>query len=101
MDISVNKPAKDFLKRQFNQWYTDQVMKQLEERDNDLETAEIQPIEMGMSLMKGISVKWLVDRADYLSDNTQFIANGFIRSGIPGALDGPQEDTDSGKRIQL
>lgn len=29
MDISVNKPAKDFLKWQFNQWYTDQVMKQL------------------------------------------------------------------------
>ena len=96
MNISVNKPSKDFLKRQFNQWYTDQVMKQLEGRDNDLEAAAIQPIEMGMPLMKKISAKWLVDMAEYLSDNPQIIVNGFIRSGIPGALDGLQEDTDSG-----
>ena len=34
MDISVNKPAKDFLKQQFNQWYTEQVMKQLEGKDD-------------------------------------------------------------------
>lgn len=96
MDISVNKPAKDFLKWQFNQWYTDQVMKQLEGRDNDLEAAEIQPIEMRMPLMKEISAKWLVDMAEYLSDNPQIIVNGFVRSGIPGALDRLQEDTDSG-----
>ena len=96
MDISVNKPAKDFIKRQFNQWYTDQVMKQLEERDDDLQEAEIQPIEMGMPLMKEISAKWLVDMAQYLSDNPQIIVNGFIRSGIPGALDRLQEDTYSG-----
>ena len=90
MDISVNKPAKDFLKWQFNQWYTDQVMKHLEEKDDNLEAAEIQPIQMGMPLMKEISAKWLVDMAEYLSDNPQIIANGFIRSGIPGALDGLQ-----------
>ena len=71
-------------------------MKQLEQRDDDLEAAEIQPIEMGMPLMKEISAKWLVDMAQYLSDNPQIIANSFIRSGIPGALDGLQEDTDSG-----
>ena len=96
MDISVNKPAKDFIKRQFNQWYTDQVMKQLGQRDDDLEAAEIQPVEMGLPLMKEISAKWLVDMAQYLSDNPQIIANGFIRSGIPGALDGLQEDMNSG-----
>ena len=96
MDISVNKPAKDFLKRQFNQWYTEQVMKQLEGRDDDLEAAELQPIEMGMPIMKEISAKWLVDLAEYMSDNPQIIVNGFIRSGIPGAVDGLQEDRDSG-----
>lgn len=52
-------------------------MKQLERRDNDLEAAEIQPIEMGMPLMKEISAKWLVDMAEYLSDNPQIIVNGF------------------------
>ena len=29
MDISVNKPAKNYLKRRFEQWYSDEVMKQL------------------------------------------------------------------------
>ena len=27
LDIAVNKPAKDFLKRKFEQWYSEQVMK--------------------------------------------------------------------------
>ena len=26
MDISVNKPAKDHLKKQFNEWYTQQLL---------------------------------------------------------------------------
>ena len=29
MDISVNKPAKEYLRRQFQQWYSEEVMKQL------------------------------------------------------------------------
>ena len=49
-----------------------------------------------MPLMKEISVKWLVNMAQYFCDNPQIIANSFIRSGIPGALDGLREDTDSG-----
>ena len=28
MDVSGNKPAKDHLKKQFNEWYTQQVLKQ-------------------------------------------------------------------------
>ena len=35
MDISVNKPAKAFLKRKFEQWYSEEVMDQLEGRDID------------------------------------------------------------------
>jgi len=33
MDLSVNKPAKDFLKRHFEDWYSQQVTKQFEGRD--------------------------------------------------------------------
>lgn len=29
LDISVNKPFKDYLRRKFNEWYSDQVMQQL------------------------------------------------------------------------
>ena len=31
--------------------------------------------------------------AEYLSDNPQFITNGFEKAGILGALDGIQEET--------
>ena len=32
--------------------------------------------------------------ADYISDNPQFIVNGFIRSGITDALDGTYNSSD-------
>ena len=53
MDISVNKPAKDHLRRQFNQCYSDQVLAQLEGEDvADLEALELRSIDLGMPAMK-------------------------------------------------
>ena len=70
MDTSVNKPAKDFLKRQFEMWYSEQVVKQLEGKDtDDLEGLELQPIDLSMSVVKEVGAKWLEDMADYLSSN--------------------------------
>ena len=43
MDISVNKPAKDFLKRKFKEWYCEQVTEKLE--GNDIEV-ELQPVNL-------------------------------------------------------
>ena len=34
MDIAVNKPAKDFMKRKFQDWYSQQVTEQLQGKDN-------------------------------------------------------------------
>ncbi len=91
LDISVNKPAKEFLKRQFQQWYSEEVMKQLEGRDlSDLEST--QPIDLGMPVLKHIG---LVDMAEYISDNSQFIVNGFMHSGIPGDIDRLEDETES------
>ena len=93
MDIAVNKPAKEYLKIQFDQWYSEQVMKQLEGQDiDDLEMVELQPIDLGLPALKEIGAKWLVDMASYVSENPQFIINGFIRSGITGALDALETD---------
>ena len=41
-----------------------------------------------------ISAKWLVDMAEYISNNPQIIVNGFIRSGITGAVDGTMVESD-------
>ena len=92
MDISINKPAKDYFKRQFEQWYSEQGTIQLEGRDlSYLEAAKLQPIDLGMPVMKEIGAKWLVDVADYIIDNPQFTVNGCLRSGITGAADDQME----------
>lgn len=90
MDVSVNKPAKDILKRRFEEWYSEQIIKQLEGRD--IESAELQPISMALPMMKELGAKWLVEVAQHFSENPQIIVNGFIKSGIAGALDSAGEE---------
>ena len=89
MDISVNKAVKDYLRRQFDQWYSEQVMAQLDDVA-DPEAIELQPIDLGLPALKELGAKWLVDMAAHISENPQIIVNGFIHSGITGALDGQQ-----------
>ena len=55
LDISVNKPAKDHLTRQFIQWYSEQVLAQLEEEVSNLDELEIEPIDLSMATMKELS----------------------------------------------
>ena len=98
MDIAVNKPAKDFLKQKFEHWYSDEVTKQLQ-GVSDVELAEIQPVDLSMAAIKELSAQWLVEMAEYIASNPQFVVNGFRRSGIPAALDGleSEKEEDSGE----
>ena len=102
MDISVNKPAKDYLRAHFDEWYSQEVMKQLEGRElEDLEDIDIQPIDLSMPVMKEVSARWIVDVAERIGDNPQLIVSGFLRSGITRAFDGnlddvQEEEDDSG-----
>ena len=41
--------------------------------------------------MRKLSARWLVEMAEYISDNPQFIVNGFIRAGISESLDGCED----------
>ena len=90
MDISVNKPAKDFLRIKFQQWYSAQIVEQLEERGDD---AVIEPISLAHSILKEVEAQWLMQMFEHFENNPQIIVNGFIRSGITGALDGEGLDT--------
>ena len=86
IDIAVNKPAKDFLKRKFERWYSDEVMKLLK-GISDVQSAELQPVNLCMAAVKELSAQWLVEMAEYIADNPQFVVNGFGRAGISNALD--------------
>ena len=94
LDIAVNKPAKDFLKCKFEHWYSEQVMKQLQ-GVADIQSVQIQPINLCLAAVKELSAKWLAEMGEYLSDNPQFVVNGFRKAGILKALDGSTEAEDS------
>ena len=98
MDIAINKPAKSFLQNYFREWYTEQVMRQLDGKNmNELESTDIEPIDLSMQVIKHISAKWLVNMAEYISRNPQFIVHGFLKSGITGPLDNDvKEDLTEG-----
>ena len=101
MDIAVNKPAKDFLKRNFEEWYSEKIANQLE--GNDIDSIELQPISLGLPHLKELGAKWLVEMAYFISEKPHFIVNGFRRAGILQAIDGldageevySEDDTDS------
>lgn len=54
LDVSVNKSAKEYLRRQFQQWYSDQVRRQLEKADS------VTSIGLQMSVVKPLGAKWLI-----------------------------------------
>lgn len=71
LDISVNKPAKDFLRNQFQEWYADQVCQQLKG------DKAVQPVDLlKLSVMKPLGAKWMIKHFDH------FCASGFRAAGI-------------------
>ena len=102
MDIAVNKSAKDVLKRRFEQWYSDEVTKQLEGIE-DIESIEVQPVDMCSAAMNVLTAKWLVEMGEYLSENPQIVVNEFRHAGISAALDldnSYESDQEGGEEVQ-
>jgi len=66
-------------------------MKQLE--GVDIETCELKPTDLSLSMLKEVGAKRLVEIAKYFEDNPMIIVNGFIRSGVTGALEGVEDDS--------
>ena len=68
LDISVNKPAKDFLRRKFQDWYSKKISRQFQ----GLESKE--PVDLRLAIMKP---QWMISLHTYLKSNPQIIQNGF------------------------
>ena len=84
LDVSVNKAAKDFLKRKFQEWYSEQIFRQL---DQESEPDRLEPVDLRMSLMKPLGAQWIISLCDYLSSHPDIIVNGFKQAGISGILE--------------
>ena len=81
LDLSVNKPAKNFLQNKFQGWYSQQVAAQL--RD---EKQEIQPVDLRLSVVKPLGAKWMIELFDHFKQQPQIIRNGFSAAGISDCL---------------
>ena len=96
LDVSVNKPAKDFLRKKYEEWLAKQIVQQLEGEDvENIEELDLAPIDLSAAVVKHKSAKWLVELAEYMANHPEIIVNGFIKTGIAAALDGDVENRDS------
>ena len=75
LDLSVNKPAKDFVRAKFRDWYGNQICKQLDDGLNE-------EVDMRMSTMKPITAHWMINLHAYLSARPSIIINGFRAAGL-------------------
>ena len=82
VDVSVNKPLKDHLRKNFTAWYSSQVQQQLEKgtRVEDIK------VDLRLSMMKEIEAKWIVSAFDCLEGKSSIIQNGFEEVGIVHAM---------------
>jgi hypothetical protein len=82
LDLSVNKAAKECLRGQFQKWYSDQICSQLE---GDPSTG-VTPVDLKMSTVKPLSLKWMKGVCDYLKSKPDIIINGFKEAGLNVSL---------------
>ena len=72
LDISVNKPAKSFLRAQFQEWYGEQIYQELR---NDHSSTKA--VDLRLSIVKPLGAKWMVKMYDYFKSKPHIIQNGF------------------------
>ena len=83
LDVSLNKPVKDEMKKQFQTWYFEQVQKQLQE---GVPINQVK-VEMPASVMKNLSANWIMSTWESLKSRSEMAVNGFRKAGILSAID--------------
>ena len=76
LDISVNKAAKEFLRKKFHLWYAKQVCAQLQQK------CKKEPVDLRASVVKPLGAQWMVELYDYFKGKPDIIRNGFVAAGL-------------------
>ena len=79
LDVSVNKAAKEFLRGQFQEWYSSKISAQLQAGST------VEAVDLRMAVVKPLSAKWMIALYDYLKSKPDIIKNGFRHAGITAA----------------
>ena len=76
LDINVNKAAKEFLRKQFHQWYAKQVCAQLQQK------CKKEPLDLQASVVKSLGAQWMVEMYNYFKKKPDIIHNRFAAAGL-------------------
>ena len=82
LDVSINKPVKQEMRKQFQIWYAEQVKQRIED---GMPVNEIK-IAMPSSIMKNLSAKGMMSTWDALKCRPELATNGFQKAGILAAV---------------
>ena len=69
LDVSVNKAAKDFLCKEFQDWYAHQVYIQIQHRRQEDTITPITPVDLWMGIVKPLGTKWMMSLFKYLQES--------------------------------
>ena len=77
LDLCVNKAAKTFLKKKFQDWYAKEVFRQIEE-------GRVEMVNLHLSTAKPLGAQWMVDVFSYFKTNTgtDILKNGYKSASI-------------------
>ena len=87
LDITINKPAKSFIKDKYNMWYTKQVAKQLNEGKAP---ADVE-VSLNLSEIKPLHAKWIYEMYEYLRGRSDLVFNGFESAWITETVEKSNE----------
>ena len=79
LDLSVNKPAKDFLRSKFQTWYAQRVCSQFQGKNAKT------PVDTRLSVVKPLGAQWMIDLYNNFKARPEIVINGFKE--IKGYLD--------------
>ena len=86
LDLTVNRSAKQFMRKQFVMYYSEIVRHKLENGEN-VEDIEV---DLRLTAIKPLHAQWLVNMYNFFtsSKGPQIIVKGWKKAGISGLLDG-------------
>ena len=84
MDLSVNDAVKDFLRKRFQIWYSQEV----ERLYRATVPGNFTPVDLRMSILTPLGAEWLFNAYQNLLSNTcsSLAKNGFWAAGITSVL---------------
>ena len=87
LDLTVNKATKAFIQNQYNDWFSDQVARQLKSGKDPTDIK----VSSKLSDLKPLHASWIVDLYKHMQGDDELILKGFKEAGIYEAINDAQE----------